>query len=110
MQNKVAHLFAAIFLFIASCFLIARTNKLEIPECKDTKVQSLVIALWKIQALKNSESLRDGRLSEPIEDPMNVANGRSCTATIIVDGKLFVSIGYTVFSPSGGGQDIVILN
>jgi hypothetical protein len=109
-KNKISLYFGAISLFIASGFFVTWTNRLEIPECKHSKVQSYVITLWKIQSLKNSEPLIDGRLSEPVEEPMNVANGRACSAAIVVDGKPLISIGYTVFIPTGGDQDLVILN
>lgn len=93
-----------------SVMVLSVTANLDIPSCGDNNVLISVIALWKLRALRGDQPIQDGRLKEPIELPLRIANGRVCTAELLVDGRSNGSIGYTVMRPLKGAADMVNLD
>lgn len=92
----------AVYIFIG-------TSKIDIPSCENKKVLGSVATLWKQQALKNEAPIQDGRLKGPIELPLRIADGRACTADLVVNGSPTGSINYTIMRPLQGAAGIVTL-
>jgi len=90
--------------------ILMATTKIDIPDCKDSKVLSSVVVLWKQQELSNNGKVEDGRLREPFEMPLKISSGRSCSAELLVNGQPSGSISYTVMRPISGAAEMVTLD
>jgi hypothetical protein len=86
------------------------TSRLDLPQCNNDKVISTVIALWKLNALRSDQLVEDGRLKEPLELPLKIASGRTCSAEIYVSGKANGSVSYTVMRPLKGAANMVTID
>lgn len=93
-----------------SAWILAVTSRLDIPECANDRVLASVVTLWKLSALRSEQPIQDGRLKEPFEVPLRIANGRACTAEILVDGQTNGSIAYTVMRPLKGAANMASLD
>jgi len=93
-----------------SALVFQMTSRIDIPNCSNEKVLASVVTLWKLNALHSDQSIRDGRLREPFEVPLRIANGRACTAELVINGQPHGSIAYTVMRPLRGGANMVSLD
>lgn len=88
--------------------VIASTSGL--PTCSDPKAMDYAIILWKLNALKANESLQDGRLSQAVQEPISVSNGRACSADLVIDGRPSGTLSYSIFRPSAGDAGMVTID
>ena len=98
---------AALTIF-AFCIAIA-SSQIALPSCGDQKVMDFAITLWKLNALKGNENLQDGRLSQAVQEPVSVSNGRACSADLVIDGRPSGTLSYSIFRPMGGDAGMVTI-
>jgi len=90
--------------------MIISTNKLDLPDCANSKVLSSVVTLWKKKELWSNGKVEDGRLKEPFELPIKISNGRACSAELLINGQAGGTISYTVMRPMDGAAGMVTLD
>ena len=94
----------------SAAFLIAiASSQIALPSCSNQKVMDYAITLWKLNALKGNESLQDGRLSQAVQEPVSISNGRVCSADLVIDGKPSGTLSYSIFRPMGGDAGMVTI-
>lgn len=110
MNPRIARYGTSALLLVFSFSLIVYQDRIDLPSCDNKSVIATVIVLWKMQLLKDSQPIQDGRLTNAYEESIKVANGRACGADLIIDGKPFGSLSYSVLRPLQGGAGMVILD
>jgi len=109
-KSEILKYLSGTLCFVFSALLLNGTNMIDIPECSSPTVLSYVIVLWKMNSLDNNTPIQDGNLRDPTELPLQISNGRSCSAEVNVNGQAVQTISYTVMRPLAGGATMVTID
>jgi len=109
MKSSHARLCISILLTSVAFLIAIASSQIALPSCSEQKVMDYAITLWKLNTLKGNEIVQDGRLSQPVQEPVSVSDGRVCSADLVIDGKPSGTLSYSIFRPMGGDAGMVTL-